>query len=57
MKTKLLAFLRDETGLTMVEYAVGGGLIIAVCIAGITAVGLNASAVFDLIASKIPAGA
>jgi pilus assembly protein Flp/PilA len=29
MKTKLLKFLRDEEGLTIVEYAVAGGLITA----------------------------
>ncbi len=53
MKTKLLAFLRDETGLTMVEYAVGGALIICACVVAITAVGTNASAVFDYIAGKL----
>jgi pilus assembly protein Flp/PilA len=29
MKTKLMKFLRDEEGLTIVEYAVAGGLITA----------------------------
>ena len=28
LKKKLIAFLRDEDGLTMTEYAVAGGLIV-----------------------------
>jgi pilus assembly protein Flp/PilA len=51
MKAKFLAFLRDETGLTMVEYAVGGGLIIAVAILAITTLGQNVNTVFQNLGS------
>ena len=34
MKERILKFLRDEEGLTMVEYAVAGGMVAA---AGVTA--------------------
>ena len=53
MKTKLLAFLRDETGLTMVEYAVGGALIIVVCITAIALVGTRANTAFTNIANAL----
>ncbi len=43
---KLLRFLREEDGPTAVEYAVMLALIIAVCMAGIQAVGVQASSSF-----------
>lgn len=39
MKDKLMQFLRDEEGLTTVEYAVAGALIAATVIAAFTALG------------------
>ena len=39
MRKQLLAFLRDEEGLTMVEYAVAGSLITAACILAFTDLG------------------
>jgi len=39
MRKELLAFLRDEEGLTMVEYAVAGALISAAAVAAFTALG------------------
>ena len=39
MRKHLLAFLRDEEGLTMVEYAVAGSLITVACVAAFTALG------------------
>jgi pilus assembly protein Flp/PilA len=39
MKQKLIAFLRDEEGLTTVEYAVAGGLIALLVILAFTALG------------------
>jgi pilus assembly protein Flp/PilA len=39
MKAKLLAFLREEEGLTIVEYAVAGGLITAAVAAMFTDLG------------------
>ena len=39
MKTKLMRFLRDEEGLTTVEYAVAGALITVAVVAAFTALG------------------
>jgi pilus assembly protein Flp/PilA len=39
MRKHLLAFLRDEEGLTMVEYAVAGGLVTLGAVAAFTALG------------------
>jgi len=39
MRKELLAFLRDEEGLTMVEYAVAGALISAAAVTAFTALG------------------
>lgn len=39
MKAKILAFLREETGLTAVEYAVAGGVIVVGLIAAFTDLG------------------
>lgn len=39
MKTKLMSFLRDEDGLTTVEYAIAGGLVGAAVIAAFQLLG------------------
>jgi pilus assembly protein Flp/PilA len=39
MRKQFLAFVRDEEGLTMVEYAVAGSLIAAAAVAAFTALG------------------
>ena len=39
MKKKVLAFLRNEDGLTIVEYAVAAGLVAAACVLAFTALG------------------
>jgi pilus assembly protein Flp/PilA len=39
MRKQLLAFLRDEEGLTMVEYAVAGALISAAAVTAFTGLG------------------
>jgi pilus assembly protein Flp/PilA len=39
MKTKLINFLRDEDGLTTVEYAIAGGLVGAAVIGAFQALG------------------
>ena len=39
MKNKILTFLRDEEGLTIVEYAVAAGLIAAVVVTAFTNLG------------------
>ena len=49
----LVNFVQNEDGPTAVEYAVMLALIIVVCITAITAVGNNASAKFNQIATKL----
>ena len=39
MKKFVLAFLKDEAGLTMVEYAVAGGLVTAAAVLAFTNLG------------------
>ncbi len=46
---KLVKFLKDEEGLTMVEYAIAGGLVGAGCIAAFTNLGAQVTRVIDLI--------
>ena len=41
MKNQLLKFLRDEEGLTIVEYAVAGGLITVAVVAAFGILGTN----------------
>ena len=51
--TKVRRFLKNEDGPTAVEYAVMLALIIIVCLAAITAVGTQASAQFNNIATQV----
>ncbi len=39
--TAVVAFMRDEKGLTMVEYAVAGALVTAAAVAAFTLLGTN----------------
>ncbi len=39
MKKSVLSFLKDEAGLTMVEYAVAGGLVTAAAVLAFTNLG------------------
>ena len=41
MKNKIISFLRDEEGLTTVEYAVAGGMIALAVILAFQALGLT----------------
>jgi len=41
MRKNLLAFIRDEEGLTMVEYAVAGSLVAVACVTAFTNLGTN----------------
>lgn len=50
---KVQRFLKSEDGPTAVEYAVMLALIIIVCLTAITAVGTQAAAQFDNIATKV----
>lgn len=45
MKSTLIAFWREEEGLTVVEYAVAGGLISAAVIGAFQALGLTVSGI------------
>jgi pilus assembly protein Flp/PilA len=51
--SKLVNFLKDESGPTAVEYAVMLALIIVVCIAAITALGSNANTTFSNVGTAI----
>ncbi|MFT7641210.1 MAG: pilus assembly protein Flp/PilA [Pirellulaceae bacterium] len=50
---KVQHFLLSEDGPTAVEYAVMLALIVVVCLAAVSAIGSNASATFDSIATSI----
>ncbi len=53
--SKVQRFLKSEDGPTAVEYAIMLALIVIVCLTAIQAVGTNASAAFDAIATDINA--
>jgi len=53
---KTRQFLVSEDGPTAVEYAVMLALIIVVCLAAIQAIGTNANATFNSVASQLPSG-
>jgi pilus assembly protein Flp/PilA len=54
MKTKLVDFLRNQWGLTTVEYAVAGGLISLAVILAFQALGLTVGGVMDQIEAVLP---
>lgn len=45
IKASVLNFVKDEDGLTVVEYAVAGGLIAAVTVAAFRALGITVTGV------------
>ena len=47
MKSMILAFLRDEEGLTTVEYAIAGGLVGAGAIGAFNLLGLEVARVIN----------
>ena len=53
MSNKLYAFIRDEEGLTTVEYAIAGGLIGAGVIAAFAAAGVQVDRVITAIAEAL----
>ncbi len=59
MKKYMMTFLRDDEGLTVVEYAVAAALVSAAVIAAFTALGGNVAAVIqglaNIIGANIPA--
>jgi pilus assembly protein Flp/PilA len=52
----LRRFLTSEDGPTAVEYAVMLALIVIVCLVSIQAIGTNANATFNSIATALPGG-
>jgi pilus assembly protein Flp/PilA len=57
MRKFLIAFLRDEQGLTMVEYAVAGGLVTLAAVTAFTTLGTNIAAkITDLATTVAGAG-
>ena len=56
MRKFLLAFVRDEEGLTMVEYAVAGSLITAAAAAAFTALGTAVTTKIALLTVYVAAG-
>lgn len=54
MKTKLMQFLRNEEGLTTVEYAIAGGLVGAAVIAAFILLGQNVDAIIRDIVDTLP---
>jgi pilus assembly protein Flp/PilA len=49
MKQKIMHFLRSEKGLTTVEYAVAGALVAAAVVVAFNALGLQVTAVIDVL--------
>ncbi|MNR41655.1 Flp/Fap pilin component [compost metagenome] len=52
----MLRFIRDEEGLTVVEYAVAGGLISLAVVGGFTALGGEVNNVIQALITAIPGG-
>ncbi|MGH8192853.1 MAG: Flp family type IVb pilin [Woeseiaceae bacterium] len=55
MKQKILAFFRDEEGLTTVEYAIAGGLVGAAVITAFDLLGLEVARVIGDITTALSA--
>lgn len=55
MKNELMKFLRDEQGLTMVEYAIAGGLVGAGAITAFNVLGLEIDRIIDAIGAALTA--
>ena len=51
--SRFLAFLREEEGLTTVEYAIAGGLVGAGVIAAFNALGVEVDRVIDAITAAL----
>lgn len=53
MKTKVMKFLRDEEGLTIVEYAVAAGLISAAVVATFMLLGTEVDRIINLLVTAL----
>jgi pilus assembly protein Flp/PilA len=50
---KLMSFVRDEEGLTMVEYSVAGGMIVVAGVVAFQLVGANVDRIIRLINTNL----
>ncbi len=53
MKQFIVGFLKDEEGLTMVEYAIAGALVAAGAVAAFSLLGTNVSTRIDALANDV----
>ena len=53
MRTTMLAFWKNESGATAIEYGLIAALIAVVIITGVTAVGTNLSATFTSLSASL----
>lgn len=56
IKEAVVEFIKDEDGLTVVEYAVAGGLIAAVTVAAFRALGVTVTGVINGINGELTTG-
>jgi len=56
VKDKFVGFLREEEGLTTVEYAIAGGLVGAAVIAAFLALGVKVKDVINFITGQLKTG-
>ena len=54
MKEQIIKFLKDEEGLTTVEYAVAGALITVAVVAAFTALGGSVAGTINIIDGVLP---
>lgn len=53
IKTSVLKFIKDEDGLTIVEYAVAGGLITLTAVGAFTLLGDNVASAINTLACSV----
>ena len=53
MKTLLARFVKDESGVTAIEYGLIAGLISVVILAAVTAIGTSLQGLFQIIATAL----
>jgi pilus assembly protein Flp/PilA len=56
MNAKLMKFLRDEDGVTAIEYGLIAGLVAVAIIVAVTLLGTDLSRLFNNIAGRLPIG-
>ncbi|VVO17689.1 Flp family type IVb pilin [Pseudomonas fluorescens] len=57
IKTSVLKFIKDEDGLTIVEYAVAGGLITVAAVAAFITLGTNVNSKIECMHKAVGVGA